>query len=100
MEGDIRPENYRWGTFGPMILTHLAKKYRVSKQAKARSVFHPVRHEHAKILLGPPKPVEDQLTNDTRAVHLWNSVLGRIATGSPPPGSYLEAVCLRHGVDA
>ena len=36
-EGDIRPENYRWGTFGPMILTYLAKKHRVSRN-KPRSV--------------------------------------------------------------
>jgi hypothetical protein len=99
MEGDIRPENYRWGTFGPMILTYLAKKHRVSKLAKERSVFHPVRHEHAKLLLGPPEPVENQLTNDTRAVHLWNSVLCRIAKDSPPPGSYLAAACRRYGLD-
>ena len=100
IEGNIRPENYRWGTFGPMILTYLAKKYRVSKQAKHRSVFYPVRHRDAKLLLGPPEPVESQLTNETRAIHLWNSVLSRLAKGSPPPGSYIEAACRRHGLDA
>ncbi len=98
-EGDIRPENYRWGTFGPMMLTYLAKKYRVSKLAKHRSVFHPIRHRDAKLLLGPPEPVESQLTNETRAIHLWNSVLRRLAKGSPPPGSYLEAACRRHGLE-
>jgi hypothetical protein len=100
IEGNIRPENYRWGTFGPMILTYLAKKYRVSNQAKHRSVFYPVRHRDAKLLLGPPEPVESQLTNETRAIHLWNSVLSRLAKGSPPPGSYIEAACRRHGLDA
>jgi hypothetical protein len=101
MEGDIRPENYRWGTFGPAILTYLAKKYRVSKQAKERSVFYPVRHRDAKLLCGPPEPVETQLTKETRTVHLWRSVLSREARAkaSPPPGSYLEAACRRHGLE-
>jgi hypothetical protein len=100
IEGDIRAENYRWGTFGPMILTYLAKKYHVSKQAKHRSVFHPVRHRDVKLLLGPSEQVESQLTNETRAIHLWNSVLRRLAKGSPPPGSFLEAACRRHGIEA
>jgi hypothetical protein len=99
MEGDIRPENYRWGTFGPMLLTYLAKKYRVSKLAKERSVFHPVRHRQAKLLCGPPELVETQLTSETRAVHLWHSVLNREARASPPAGSYLEAVCRRHSLE-
>ena len=78
-----------------MILTYLAKKYGVSKLAKERSVFYPVRHRQAKLFCGPPEPVESQLTNETRAVHLWHSVLNREARVSPPPGSYLEAAC-RH----
>ena len=99
-EGDLRPENYRWGTFGPMYLTYLAKKYRVASRAKERSVFYPLRHREAKLLCGPPEPVERQLTSETRTVHLWHSVLHREARVSPPPGSYLEAACRRHGVEA
>jgi len=98
-EGDLRPENYRWGTFGPTFLTYLAKKYRVLKLAKERSVFYPVRHRQAKLLCGPPEPVECQLTNETRTVHLWHSVLNWETRVSPPPGSYLEAACRRHGLD-
>ena len=33
-EGDLRPENYRWGTFGPMFLTYLARKYRRRETGK------------------------------------------------------------------
>lgn len=99
MEGDLRPEHYRWGTFGPKILTHLANKYRVLNQAKDRSIFYPVRHRQAKLLCGPPEPVESLLTNHTRTVHLWHSVLNAAARLSPPPGSYLEAACRRHGLD-
>ena len=82
-----------------MFLTYLAKKYRVAKLAKERSVFYPVRHRSAKIFCGPPEAVECQLTSETRAVHLWHSVLNREARVSPPPGSYLEAACRRHGLE-
>jgi hypothetical protein len=95
-EGDIRPEHCRWGTFGPMVLTYLAKKYGVATQAKERSVFYPVAHRHGKLLFGPPEHVKTMLTKETRAVHLWRSVLIRHAPISPPRGSYLEAVCRHH----
>ena len=77
-EGDLRPENYRWGTFGPMFLTYLARKYGVAKRAKKRSVFYPVTHHNWKLLCGPPEFVKAELTEETRTVHLWRSVLIRI----------------------
>jgi hypothetical protein len=95
-EGDIRPENYRWGTFGPMFLTYLARKYGVAKRAKKRSVFYPVTHHHWKLLCGPPEFVKAELTKETRTVHLWRSVLTRVMGPSPPSGSYLEALCRAH----
>ena len=97
-EGDLRPENYRWGTFGPMFLTYLAKKYGVAQRAKDRSVFYPVTHHQWKLLCGPPEFVNAQLTKETRTVHLWRSVLIRTMGASPPSGSYLEALCRAHGL--
>ncbi len=97
-EGDLRPENYRWGTFGPMFLTYLARKYRVAKRAKQRSVFYPVTHHNWKLLCGPPELVKAELTAETRTVHLWRSVLTRKTGASPPRGSYLEALCHAHGL--
>jgi hypothetical protein len=97
-EGDIRPENYRWGTFGPMFLTYLARKYGVAKCAKKRSVFYPVTHRDWKLLCGPPEVVKAELTGETRTVHLWRSVLSRKVGDAPPPGSYLEAICRDHGL--
>lgn len=95
-EGDIRPENYRWGTFGPIFLTYLAKKYGVAERAKERSVFYPLRHRHAQLLCGAPEFVKAELTKETRTVHLWRSVLNRDARVSPPRGSFLETLCRRH----
>jgi hypothetical protein len=95
-EGDMRPENYRWGTFGPMFLTYLARKYGVAQRAKKRSVFYPVTHHNWKLLCRPSEFVKAELTKDTRTVHLWRSVLVRVMGPSPPPGSYLEAICRDH----
>ena len=97
-EGDLRPENYRWGTFGPMLLTYLARKYGVAKRAQKRSVFYPVTHHNWKLLCGPPELVRAELTKETRTVHLWRSVLSRKIGDAPPPGSYLEAICREHGL--
>ena len=97
-EGDIRPENYRWGTFGPMVLTYLARKYRVARLAKKPTVFYPVAHHDWKLLCGPPDLVKAQLTGETRTVHLWRSVLSRKVGDAPPPGSYLESICREYGV--
>ena len=96
-QGDIRPENYRWGTFGPAVLTYLAKKHRVASRAQKRPVFYPILHSDAAMVCGPPEWVERQLTRETRAVHLWSSVLSREARIAPP-GSWLEVVCRRHGL--
>jgi hypothetical protein len=96
---DIRPEDYRWGTFGPSILTYLATKYGVADKAKARSVFYPAMHFQAELFLGPPEAVESLLTAETRTVHLWQSVLRR-KTRVAPPGSYLESALRRHGISA
>ncbi len=99
-EGDIRPENYRWGTFGPMFLTYLARKYGVERLAKERSVFYPVSHSNWKLLCGPPEFVKSKLTKETRTVHLWRSILIRKTGAAPPPGSYLEALCHAHALTA
>ncbi|MBV9287068.1 MAG: hypothetical protein JO288_04470 [Hyphomicrobiales bacterium] len=96
-EGDLRPENYRWGAFGPAVLTYLAKKHRVAKRAQKRSVFYPILHCEAKMAYGPPEPIESRLTGETRTVHLWSSVLSREARIAPP-GSWLDLVCRRHGL--
>jgi hypothetical protein len=82
-----------------MFLTYLAKKHGIAQKAKERSVFYPVRHRDANLFCGPPEFVNAKLTEETRTVHLWRSILNREARVSPPRGSYLEAVCRRHGAD-
>jgi hypothetical protein len=98
VKGDMRPESYRWGAFGPAYLTYLAKKHRVAHMAQKRPVFYPIRHREAQLICGSPEAVETRLSPETRAIHLWNSVLSPEARAAPPPGSFLESVCRRHGL--
>jgi hypothetical protein len=79
-----------------MFLTYLARKYGVAKRAKKRAVFYPVTHSNWQLLCGPPELVKAELTVETRTIHLWRSVLIRKMGTSPPPGSYLEALCRAH----
>src|SRR5262249_9438063 len=97
-KGDIHPEDHEWGTFGPALITYLTKKHGVAKLAQERSVCCPIRYHEDDIFDGPPASVESKLTPLTRAVHLWHSRLAGPAKSSPPPGSYLEAACRRHGI--
>ena len=97
-KGDIHPEDLEWGTFGPALITYLAKKHGVANLAQERSVFYSIRYQEADLFSGPAAVVESKLTPQTRAVHLWHSKLSDAAKKSPPRGSYLEVACRRHGI--
>jgi len=98
LKGDVHPDDLDWGSFGPALITHLAEKYGVAKLAQEREVFYPIRYEEAHVFSGPAETVERMLTPQTRAVHLWHSKLDAAVKNSPPPGSFLEAACRRHGI--
>jgi hypothetical protein len=97
-KGDVHPEDHPWGTFGPAMITYLAKRHGVAKQAQQRTVFYPVRYQDAGMFSGPPKAVEKILSPQTRAVHLWHSKFDEAAKLFPPSGSYLEEACRKYGI--
>lgn len=99
MKGDVNPEDLAWGTFGPLLLTYLAKKHNLEERAQERSVFYPVRLADARALFGPASVVEKMLTPQTRAVHLWRARMADFAKAPPPAGSYIEVLCRQHGID-
>lgn len=98
-KGDVHAEDLPWGTFGPGLLTHFAKKHGVATLAQERSVFYPVQYTEAHALFGTSFAIEEKITKQTRAVHMWHSHLGRLTSESPPRGSYLDVVCRQHGVE-
>ena len=97
-KGDVRVEDLPWGTFSSGMVTYIAKKYRVSDQAQKPEVFYPVRWKDARSLFGPAEIIEQMITPETRAVHMWYSRLVGLIDQAPPRGSYLDIVCRRYGI--
>lgn len=93
--GDCYPHHLPWGTFGPALITYLARKYNVASQAQGIDVFYPISYSDAELLFGTPAIVEEKLTARSRAIHVWHSRLFSSLDASPPAGSYLEKMC-RH----
>ena len=94
-QGDIRPENYRWGTFGPAVLTYLAKKHRVSNRARERAVFYPIPHGDAKMFAGHLNGSKDvSLAKQGRSTSGARCSAERRRLRRPAPGSTSSAVVM------
>jgi hypothetical protein len=98
-KGDIRVEDLPWGTFSSGMVTYVAKKYRIAEQAQKPEVFYPVRWKDAPALFGPASVIEEMITPETAAVHMWYSRLIRFIDRPPPPGSYVDVLCRKYGID-
>ena len=92
-----------WGTWGPLMVSHFAKKFGMLDQVQPVEAFYPVAFPDRQTFFKPPRRVERYLTDQTTALHLWASnkrEIGLHHHGLPPPGSYLARLCQRHGIDA
>lgn len=98
-QGSLNVEDLPWGTFGPLMLTYLAKKHNLYHLAQKPSVFYPVSWKSAQSFYEPFEVANSSLRPDTHAVHLYNSRLVGLNSRPPPVGSYLDIVCRRHGID-
>ena len=97
-KGNIRVQDLPWGTFGPELLTHLVYKHSLEKQAQKREVFYTLRYRDAQLIYQPAYLVEQMITVDTVAIHLWNARLGDLARKKPPPGSFISDACMKHDI--
>jgi len=82
--------------FGPRALTYFLEKHGRLDAALAREVFYPVHYSKAGDLVDPADPVTPILTERSRIVHLWHSLLFRIPY--PPPTSFLGKQIKRYGL--
>ena len=98
-QGQVRVDEMMWGTFGPLMVTFLAKKHKVADQAQKPSVFYPISWKDARQFYEPAHIVKSSLTQDTHAVHLYNSRLVGLTDKPPPAGSYIDLICRNHGID-
>lgn len=97
-DGELSVEDMPWGTFGPEMITYLAKKHEVSGRAQDPEVFYPLHWKDARKLYGPAELVESIIRPETRAIHLWNGALYGLRDKPPPKGSFIADQCLRHDI--
>ena len=98
MRGHVGLEDFPWGTFGPRMLTYVARKHDVLRFAADPQVFYPVSWREIRNLYGPSDRVEHLVTERTLAVHLYNSQLRELTKCPPPRGSYIRKQCERLGI--
>jgi hypothetical protein len=98
-KGDIRVQDLPWGTFSAGMVTYLAKKHGVAEQAQGPAVFYPVRWKDARALFGPTELVDQMITPETRAVHMWYSRLVGLVDKPPPRDSFIDVLCRKYGIE-
>lgn len=96
--GRIELEDFPWGTFGPRMLTYVAKKRGLLRLAAPPEVFYPVGWREAHLLYSSAADIAAILTEKTRAIHLYNSQLRDLTKSPPPMGSYIAQQCERLGI--
>jgi hypothetical protein len=96
-QGPLRLEDYPWGTFGPGMMGYLVGRHDLAKFVQPHPVLYPVSWRNAKALYGPRQQVEAMLSEETRAIHLYNSQLRELAKAPPPAGSFMAEQFAKHG---
>ena len=98
-EGPIEIQDYPWGTFSAGLLTYAIKENSLLSEAQGPEVLYPVRYKDALALYDAASHVERMVTENTRAVHMWNSRLSGFKEAPPPRGTYIDKMCRLYEVD-
>lgn len=96
--GPLGVEDLPWGTFGPQMLSYFVSRHGLEKFSSPPAVFYPVSWRNARCLYGPADEVEALLSEDTHAIHLYNSQLRDLAKAPPPPGSFMAKQFQKFGI--
>jgi hypothetical protein len=88
--GRANPALLPWGTTGPHALTALAKEHGLMAEALPPSVLYPVPWTRAEWIRDPTLRIEDVISPDTLAVHLWNERVKEFKDKPAPEGSFLH----------
>ncbi len=84
--------DYRWGLYGPHLLTNSVRLHDLEARAAPASVYYPVSWRDADCLYSGEADVLGKLPDTTEAVHLWHH-MGTGATDHPhmiETGSFLD----------
>ncbi|MEM6657199.1 MAG: hypothetical protein AAF625_03865 [Pseudomonadota bacterium] len=95
-------EDLPWGCSGPKALDFFLRQTGEDTHALPACTLYPLDSKNIWKLHDPYVQTSDIERETVRSVHIFGHQKKRIATemsGVPIPGSYLERLCQRHGVD-
>ncbi|HEX2995034.1 MAG TPA: hypothetical protein VHP14_09420 [Anaerolineales bacterium] len=92
-ENRARPLEYLdWGVIGPQAVTYYAGRHNLAHIAKPTDVYYPFHWSEAKFLFDPTFDIDSHITQNTCAVHLWNTLIQDFMKQKPAPGSFMSQV--------
>jgi hypothetical protein len=90
-----------WGVWGPLMVTHFIYKHGLKDKVMPMEAFYPIPFPDRLKFLRRTAVVNDLLSPETTALHLWASnkrELGLRHGGLPPEGSYFSDLLKKHGI--
>ena len=79
-----------WGITGPDAVTAVATRYNLQSHALPPEYFYPVPWERADWILDPRIGLDDVVTGNSVAIHLWNVLIGSFKDQPAQEGSFLS----------
>jgi hypothetical protein len=98
---ELPVHHMQFGATGPVPLNHYIKTLGLTQYVQPKAVFYPVDYGTADRLLRAGSRIEDFITSETLAVHIWNSALtGRTSNtlATPEPDSFIANEIARLGL--
>ena len=92
----------KWGIWGPLGVTAYLNQSGEKKYARTTDVYYPLKFEDRRKMLRHTKRVNEYLTDDTVAIHLWAPIKRYCAkrfNGLPKERSFLAARLAHHKID-
>jgi hypothetical protein len=90
--GAYRIETMPWGNLGPRGLTRMLQLHGLIGHALPQSAFSPTGWRDAGWIFESGARLEDRVTPQTLAIHLYNELVRARKDAPPPPDSFLERI--------
>ncbi len=89
LAGGVTLGDLPWGVAGPIALTGLARKHGVIGEAQPRATFYPFDYAEGAWIFDPARSLEEWITPQTRAIHLYNHMIAPRKAEAAAPGSFM-----------
>jgi len=90
----LAASDYRWGIYGPHLLTNAVRKHKLETHVQSPSTYYPVEWRDAGKLYAGETNIFDTLPASTEAVHMWHhlAATGANEASTIHAGSFLDQV--------